>query len=77
MASALVKPAPVTAQRPKKPPCAICEDFGVIPLAGHVRGVTLPEILANNMPCACEHGDRWRDHFKLEEGWKQEMFAKL
>ena len=67
MASALnVRPAPVTAQRPKKPPCAICSDFGVVALAGHSRGGTLPEILANNMPCACPTGDTWREDFELD-----------
>ncbi len=66
MASALnMRPAPIAAQLPKQPRCKVCEDFGVIPLAGHRRGCTLPEILANNMPCACEHGDGWREAFEV------------
>ena len=71
MASALMRPSPSpppatqpTATRPAG--CKICGDFGVIPLEGKPRGATLPEILANCMPCACPTGDTWREDFELD-----------
>lgn len=68
MASAIVRPSQslTTPTQPPRPAgCKICGDYGVIPLEGKPRGATIPEILANCMPCACKAGDTWREDFEL------------